>query len=637
MRKCVPFFMFLLACIDLSWAQTWDQLVKVVPDARAASDNFGRSVSVSGNFAIVGAYKEDEDASDLNTLSDAGSAYIFQYNGSTWELQQKLVASDRAASDYFGYSVAISGNYAIVGAFQEDQDALDGNTLSNAGSAYIFHYNGTTWEQQQKLVSTDRAIDDNFGYSVAISGEYAVIGAHNEDEDEALENTINSAGSAYIFKFNGSNWAQVQKIVGINRFSSSRFGSSVAISDSLIAVGTSNCWDPSGANQILNAGAAYIFNLTTGSVWAMQQKIVPQVRARDDYFGYSVSLSNTHLLVGAYQEDEDSVEANTLSNSGSAYLFKKNGSTWEQQAKIAAPDRQASDNFGFYVSISNNYALIGANNEDEDALEGNTLSNAGSAYLFELGENGWEFRQKLVAGDRASSDFFGISVSISNETALIGAWYEDEDANNENTRSAAGSAYFFAKTYPEDPIKSHFILNDSTIQQGETACFNAYDTLTIAGSEGSVHFDTLSTVTLIAGKLIRFFPGFHARAGSVVHAFITPDSSFCVPEEKSLLITNNQSQIITSLGNKMKNGGEKMKNQIKLSPNPTSGRFDLEIAGIEGPVQVLVTNPLGKVVSRWEGENQYRHTFDFTSMNKGLYLVTILRNNERHSAKVLVK
>jgi hypothetical protein len=119
----------------------------------------------------------------------AGSAYIFERSGSTWTQQQKIVASDRAAGDRFGSSVAMNGDHAIVGAHLQDGDAANGDLASNAGAAYTFARDGATWTQQQKIVASDRAADDQFGTSVAISGDHAIVGALGEDEDALGGNT----------------------------------------------------------------------------------------------------------------------------------------------------------------------------------------------------------------------------------------------------------------------------------------------------------------------------------------------------------------------------------------------------------------------------------------------------------------
>jgi len=165
-------------------------------------DRFGWSVSISGDYAIVGVFAEDEDAAGLNTMSEAGSAYVFERNGAgLWNEAQKIVASDRASTDYFGYSVSIFGEYAIVGAYTENEDATGGNTMIAAGSAYVFERNGAgLWNEAQKIVASDRASTDFFGTSVSISGDDVIVGAYLEEEDATGSNNMNQAGSAYIFK-----------------------------------------------------------------------------------------------------------------------------------------------------------------------------------------------------------------------------------------------------------------------------------------------------------------------------------------------------------------------------------------------------------------------------------------------------
>ncbi|MTI37974.1 FG-GAP repeat protein, partial [Fulvivirga lutimaris] len=350
--------------------QNWDEVIKGVASDRAANDNFGYSVSISGDYAIVGAYLESEDASGGNNIASAGSAYIFKKDEGgidNWGQVQKIVASDRGSGDRFGYSVSISGDYAIVGAYSESEDALGGNNAIAAGSAYLFKKDEggiDNWGQVQKIVASDRGSGDRFGYSVSISGDYAIVGAYSEDEDALGGNNAPSAGSAYIFKNINGNWTEVQKIVASDRGSGDRFG-------------------------------------------------------------YSVSISGDYAIVGAYSESEDALGGNNAIAAGSAYLFKKDEGgidNWGQVQKIVASDRGSGDNFGYSVSISGDYAIVGAYFEDEDALGGNNASGAGSAYIFKKDEtDNWGQVQKIVASDRAKLDNFGFSVSISGDYAIVGA------------------------------------------------------------------------------------------------------------------------------------------------------------------------------------------------------------------------
>jgi len=437
--------LLLLACLPGPHlvAQNWNHIIKAAASDRAEDDFFGHAVSISGEYAIVGAYQEEEDAAGDNPLNRAGAAYIFKRSGTGWVQEAKLVASDREASDEFGWSVSINGEYAIVGAHFEDKDATGGNSVSSAGSAYIFKRTEMGWVQQAKIVAAEREEIDDFGESVSISGEYAIVGAYREDEDAAGDNTLSNAGSAYIFKRSGTSWTQEAKIVAADRAEDVEFGHSVSLSGEYAIVGAyREDEDAEGGNTLNRAGAAYIFKRTEMG-WTQQAKLVAADRAANDKFGESVSISGEYAIVGAIGQGQDAEGGNTLGNAGAAYIFKRSGTSWAQQAKIVATDRATGDNFGGSVSISGDYAIVGAIGQDQDAEGGNTLNRAGSAYIFKRSGTFWTQQAKIVASDRAEGDLFGFSVSISGEYAIVGARDEDQDAEGGNTLNRAGSAYFF--------------------------------------------------------------------------------------------------------------------------------------------------------------------------------------------------
>ena len=420
---------------------------KIVASVRQTYDHFGRAVSISGDYAIVGAFTEDHDADDddATEVNNAGSAYIFKRDGNSWVQQQKIVASDRGAGDTFGHSVSINGDYAIVGSREEDHDASGGNLLSNAGSAYIFKRDGNSWVQQQKIVASDRGAGDRFGYAVSINGDYAIVAAFTEDHDANGANALSNAGSAYIFKRSGTTWTQETKLVANDRGVEDRFGWSVSIYGDYAIVGSVyEDHDASGANYLSNAGSAYIFR-RDGNSWVQQQKIVANDRGEEDQFGYSVSINGDYAIVGALEEDHDANGANELIKSGSAYIFKRSGTTWVQETKLVASDREAGDYFGWSVSIDGDSAIVGAAWEEEDASGGNSLTKAGSAYIFRRSGTIWTQETKIAAGVRKISDNFGRSVDISGGYAIVGARYEDEDATDGNLVNASGSAYIFER------------------------------------------------------------------------------------------------------------------------------------------------------------------------------------------------
>lgn len=331
----------------------WIQQAKLTADDAAAGDKFGISVSISGDTAVVGAYMDDHAGG-----SDAGSAYVFVRSGTVWTQQAKLIALDSAATDYFGYSVALSGETAIVGAYLDDHaGGID------AGSAYVFTRSGTVWTQQAKLTATDAAAADQFGFSVAVSGETALVGAN-------LDNTpISDAGSAYVFVRAGMVWTQQARLTASDAGSVDLFGCSVALSGDTALVGARFDDAPLG-----NAGSAYVFT-RSGTSWTQQAKLVASDAAMTDEFGYSVAVSGDTALVGAWHDDLP-----PMNDAGSAYVFVRSGTTWTQHAKIIASDGELIDHFGVSVAVDGETALVGAENANTPVD-----LDAGAIYVFALG------------------------------------------------------------------------------------------------------------------------------------------------------------------------------------------------------------------------------------------------------------
>jgi len=361
-------------------------------------DSLGTSVSISGDYAIVGAPQDDDNG------RSSGSGYVFQRGaGGVWTQDGKLTASDGATADGFGKAVAISGDYVVVGAHGDDDDNGD-----NSGSAYIFERSGGgAWVQEPKLTASDGAADDRFGTSVSISGDYAVIGSPQDADKGAF------SGSAYIFDRSADGtWMQGPKLMASDGTSLDMFGQSVSIDGDRAVIGA---WG--GDGNVGDSGSAYVFERDPGGTWVEQAKLVASDGARLDGFGHSVSISGDYAIVGAFADDDNG------SNSGSAYVFERGvGGTWTQKAGLLASDGQKGDLFGLSVSISGEHAVVGAwGNEDKG-------DNSGSAYLFERGADGtWSQQQKLVLFDGAADDKFGysVSISISDGRAIIGATSDD--------------------------------------------------------------------------------------------------------------------------------------------------------------------------------------------------------------------
>lgn len=443
------FYIFISAFLlstSYGYGQNFAEMIKAVASDRAAGDYFAYDVAVSDDYAVVGSPQDDEDEVGANTFSTSGSAYIFKRDGYNWSQIQKIVPSDRSPGDQFGWSVAISGNYIVVGAYQEDHDVNGINTKNGAGSAYVFERNDDdVWVETQKIIASDRAPFDFFGYSVAISGDHLISGAYYEDEDVNGGNTLNTAGSAYIFERDSDGvWNEVSKIVASDRALSDFFGRSVAISGDYAIVGSYyEDEDVNGGNTLSSAGSAYIFERDNLGNWTEKQKLVSSDRAINDFFGISVSIAGDFAIVGAHYDDTSADHIDT----GAAYIYKRNNAgSWNQTQKLVSSDKDTKDYFGKSVSISDDYLVVGAHYEDEDISGNNNLNISGAAYIFEKNEfDNWSQIHKIVASDRAAGDRFGSSVAISGKNIIVGSYLEDQDINNSNTLSASGSAYIFMK------------------------------------------------------------------------------------------------------------------------------------------------------------------------------------------------
>ncbi|NNC95793.1 MAG: T9SS type A sorting domain-containing protein [Chitinophagales bacterium] len=429
-------------------AQSYIQSQKIVPSDRGFVDFFGSGGAISGDYAIIGAYREDEDENGLNTLSSAGSAYIFERDtNGIWHEVQKIVASDRAKNAFFGWNVAIDSNIAVVGAFGDENDAFGGPKLGRAGSAYVYRrdINGV-WQEIQKINAADREFSDDFAVRVEICGTTILVGAQREDENENAVSPLTDAGSAYIFEPNASGvWTQVQKIVASDRRAHDFFGTSISISEHNIIVGAyRQDYDSVGSVKLDDAGAAYIFAKDSSGLWMETAKVTAPDREEEDRFGSSVFVSGNYALVGAVSEDHDENGANFVLSAGSAYMFENNAfGEWVFMKKIVAPIRNTSDLFGASLWIEGETAVISALYSDEQSDSG-VLIDAGAVYIYNRDDqNDWALSQKLNHSDIDADDQFGWKCILSGETIMITANEENDDVSGQNSIAEAGSAYFF--------------------------------------------------------------------------------------------------------------------------------------------------------------------------------------------------
>lgn len=388
---------------------TWTAQNDLLSTDSTEDDAFGVAIDVSGNKAIIGAFQDDDKG------NNAGAAYIYEFmdyyqtNNFSWMLRKKLTASDGEAGDGFGRSVAIDGNKAVVGAYSDDHYDLNVNiNVPNAGSVYVFNFDGLFWFQSDKLTSEEGvdAKDDFFGFSVDIDNASIVVGAHFDDENGT------DTGAAYVFNNENGNWQFNEKLMPLDSNNGDAFGYAVSIYLDRILIGAYL-----NDEVAANTGAAYIYQYDTMLLsWQIQDKLLPAVTGTaGDYFGTAVSLDGDNALVGAFFDDTPV----TADNKGSVYYYQKDSSSnnWNQHQVITASDGEADDRFGYSVSLKGNKALIGSWLDDDNGLD------SGSVYMFDLDTSAltWTETEKIIADDGNSEDYFGVSVALSNTWMMVGA------------------------------------------------------------------------------------------------------------------------------------------------------------------------------------------------------------------------
>ena len=407
---------------------SWTQQAKLVSSDGGGA--FGNSVSLSGNIAVVG---------EPFNLQEIGAAFVFVRSGSAWTQQAVLTAGDKAPADELGGAVAVSGTSILTGAFVK---------TNQEGAAYAFVQVGANWAQQAKLAASDANNGDNFGNAVAVSGDTAVIGANAKSSIR---------GAAYVFTRAGASWTQQAKLTASDGANGDDFGIAVAMSGDTILV---------GAVGNAGGGAVYVFT-RSGTAWTQQAKLIPADLAAGDNLGISVSIDGDTAVIAGNTKD---------SGKGAAYVFVRSGATWTQQAKLTASDATSGDAFGRSVSLNGDTVLISAVGRN---------SFQGVAYVFTRSGTTWTQQAMLVSSDPAPSDAFGLSVSLSGDTALIGAYAKNK---------VQGAVYVYERSGTNWTQQAKLLRTDNTIAgfgfsvavEGDTA---------VAGGLGAVFVLTRSGTT----------------------------------------------------------------------------------------------------------------------------------------------
>ncbi len=300
-------------------------------------DIFGSAIEISGDYMLITAVATGDDWPNTAT---PGKGYIFQKVAGNWTEQQILTASDGTNGDFFGRGGSIDGDYAVVGADFHN---------SRQGAAYIYHRNGATWTEQAKIIHSDAASNDDFGWSVDIDGDYIISGAPWND----VPGVGNNSGRAYIFHRSGSSWLEQALLEASDATSQDLFGYRVKISGTIALVGTS-------FNETLGSPdqrSVYVFE-RTGTNWLETEKLVGSSSHAGDGFGQTMAIHGNRAIVGAPIYEENGIAA-----AGRAYIFEYDGSNWSEIAVLAPRRDRAMNYFGISVDITDEYAIVSSDGQ----------------------------------------------------------------------------------------------------------------------------------------------------------------------------------------------------------------------------------------------------------------------------------
>jgi FG-GAP repeat len=450
----------------------------------AAGDDFGEDVAISGDLAIVGAGDEDEG------VGGAGSAYVFRRSAGVWGEEQKLTRPTPASNYHFGRSVAIDGDVAVCGVPDDDDFA------SRAGSVDVFRFDGATWVHEQRLTAGDQADGDRFGWSVDVAGAVIVVGAKFDDDVQS------NSGSAYVFRYNGVNWLQEQKLTAFDAAQNAQFGDAIALDGGVVVVGA---WQDDDAGFF--TGGAYVFR-HNGATWQSEQKLNASDQDEFHWFGRSVGVSGDLIVCGAYEAD---VGAFT---SGAAYVYRHSAGTWTEEAKLSASDTDDTDNYGWSADVSGDLVVVGARRDTAPLVE------SGSVYVYQDAGGAWNEVAKVTASGVAG-DQLGSSLAIDAGSVIAGAVQADTTAG-----ANSGAAYAF----PAQPgAGTQFCAGDGS--GTPCPCANENDGSNgFAGCANGTHAGGASlsgtgspsvsndTVVLTASGLQAGQPGLFFRADNAINA-----------------------------------------------------------------------------------------------------------------------
>jgi hypothetical protein len=406
------------------------EVQRILASDGESSDGFGSALDVEGEVLIVGVPSDD----DLGTNS--GSAYIYRFDGAQWIFEQKLHASDGKLGAGFGSDVAVDGDIAIVGAPADDANC-PGVFLCGSGASYVFRFDGTTWNEEDKLVAPDGGRFDGWGFAVGVSGDAVLMTAINHDS--CPTNDFCDWGAGYVFRFDGLSWQVEQKLAAAMPGRGDNAGFSADLEGDIAIL---------GARRFDGGRGAVLVFRYDGAFWSEEAALIASSTAPIDFLGESSALSGNRVLGGARNFPDGGVVG-----SGGAFSFQFDGVAWNEEPSVSPAVPIEFDGFGSEVALSGDLAVFGVPLNDDLCPPTQENCNSGTVYAFEFDGTEWLELAKFTSAETGPNEAFGSSVALQGTTAFIGV----------PGRSAAAGAVYVFDIRAQDPVD----LLDELIQQVE--------------------------------------------------------------------------------------------------------------------------------------------------------------------------
>jgi hypothetical protein len=554
---------------EIYYPRTWTQEARITPtgtNARTANDQFGYSVAIDGNTMAITAPGQDYDSAGTNSVANTGAVYVFDRDPSTraWTQTTKLVGfgvNGRNSGDQLGMSLALSGDLLAAGSPAHSYDETGTALANGAGATFTYRRTNGTWVPLTKVVGWGRDITngDHAGYAVSGDGIYVAVGALDYSYDGDRTNYFQSAGSVYIWNWNGTNWTLEQQIYApaAMRNSAANFGFALDMVGDTLMVGA-----PGTTTNAITTGAAFVFrrtNSVAGAPWQLENAFAPDTTdtlGSTSRFGSSVCFYKETAAIGAPGP------AGASFTGGSVFVYDRTDATWARRVRLA-PDAYTnnSDQFGTSVSMYDDMMVVGSALHDGDQDNRNFVTDAGAAYVFLRSNGTWTQSQKLVAWgqDRNANDQLGLSMATSNTTLVVGAPGHSYDDQGNLYVPNAGAAYVW-------------------VWEGNPAAWRLQQKLTPTGTNARGSGDRFGTAVAISGDLI--------VVGASAH---TADAAGATP-------LTGAGAVWVFRRNPGPVGSNVWTQQAKITPTGTNARitndaFGTAIACEEGTGSIVVSSP----------------------------------------------